>query len=124
MAGLAWLYRRDRSLATILGLAFLGQAFILGSWHNWWLGDAFGGRAFINCTLIFVLGLAILLDALKTRFPSVVLWAMAIVFLLWNGLFLIQYRFGFIAMDEALTWRQLFLDKLALPGQALKRLRQ
>jgi hypothetical protein len=125
LLGLGWFYRRNRSLTLIFLLCFVGQVFILGSWSIWWLGDAFGMRALINCTLIFVLGLAVLIQKVSTRRTIVWVGALAVFFLIWNGLFLLQYRFRFINLDHALTWRELLLGRLEMPfrlGQIARRL--
>jgi hypothetical protein len=66
--GLALLWRRDRLLVAVLGLAFLAQVYINGViWPTWHLSGAFGFRRLIECSPIFVLGLAMLLDALSRR---------------------------------------------------------
>lgn len=51
-----------RWLAIGLVLVFALEAFILGSTRDWWAGWAFGGRRYLGCSVIFGLGLAVLID--------------------------------------------------------------
>lgn len=49
-------------------LPLVGGAVLLwylnSAWHCWWFGDAFGGRSFLELTLLFIAGLAFFLDAM------------------------------------------------------------
>jgi hypothetical protein len=71
-------------------------AFLIASWYvnasvaDWWGGEAFGGRRFVACFPVFVLGAAILFEQWKER-PRL-LAAVTIVFVALNGLLLVQYQ--------------------------------
>ncbi len=85
LAGLVWLYRRDRLLALSLGLAFLAQVYLTGAFLTWQSPGSFGQRRFINCTVIFALGLAALVAHLREkRWPAWVLSILGGLFVLWN----------------------------------------
>ena len=62
VAGLAFLWRRDRLVFTA------AAAFLAISWYvnaaaaDWWAGEAFGSRRFVSCFPVFVLGLASLIE--------------------------------------------------------------
>ena len=60
IVGLGLLWRKERVLAVALGVAFLLQLYVAGSFLTWQSASSFGQRRFINCTLIFVLGFAAL----------------------------------------------------------------
>ncbi len=47
-----------RNTAGLLLLAFVLQAYVNGSVDDWWGGWAYGGRRFMGCTVVFVLGCA------------------------------------------------------------------
>ncbi len=68
MAGLALqVYRHGVRDNLILGPVLLGAAvlwYFNSSWHQWWFGDAFGGRAFLELAPLFVFGLAFFFEAL------------------------------------------------------------
>ncbi len=51
-----------RVLAATLLLAFMLEAYILGSTRDWWAGWAFGGRRYLGCSVMFGLGLAVVID--------------------------------------------------------------
>jgi len=49
-----------------VGIAlFLMQIYLISCWHNWWGGQAYGGRMFIGLMPFFILGLAGMLERLK-----------------------------------------------------------
>ena len=46
----------------------------------------------------------------------------ALAFIAWNALFMIQYRFGFVSLEDPLTFREIVLDRFTLPLHLLLRL--
>ena len=62
VAGMGFVFRRDRPLA------FAATAFLILSWYvnaavaDWWAGEAFGSRRFVSCLPVFALGLAAIVD--------------------------------------------------------------
>jgi hypothetical protein len=90
LLGLALLWRRDRLLTAALALGFLAQTYINGViWPTWHLAGAFGFRRLIECTPIFVLGLAALLERLPARAAR---WPPLLV-----AIFLVYWNIGLIA---------------------------
>jgi hypothetical protein len=62
-AGAGWrLWRRPHPLLACLAGSFLLLWYCNSAWHCWWFGDAFGGRAFVELSSLFVLGLAAALE--------------------------------------------------------------
>lgn len=51
-----------RALAVLLLAAFAAEAYVLGATRDWWAGWAFGGRRFLGCSVLFGLGLAVVVD--------------------------------------------------------------
>ncbi len=120
--GLWLVARRDAADALALTVAWLLQVYLVASWEVWWQGDAFGSRMLINCGAIFALGLAAVFAWLRRRSGG---WAVAAVVapaLVWNWLFILQYRLGYVPMSDPLTWQQLTTDKLTVVPDLLRRL--
>src|SRR5262249_31486256 len=71
-------------------------AFLAGSWYvnasvaDWWGGEAFGGRRFVACFPVFVLGLAVLFGRWRGR-PRLIA-AVSVGFIVLDGLLLVQYQ--------------------------------
>jgi hypothetical protein len=90
VAGLWLLVRADRRVGVP------AAAFLMASWYvnasvvDWWGGEAFGGRRFVACFPIFVLGAAALFERWRDR-PRLVA-AITIAFVALNGLLLVQYQ--------------------------------
>lgn len=122
-AGLWWLAYRDRAYTVLLLVAFALQVYVVAAWNIWWQGDAFGGRMFLSCFPFFAVGLGQLVMRLR-RVHWAAVAVPALLLVLWNGAFLVQYRFGFIPMGDAISARQLLVDKLTLPLDVWRRLRQ
>lgn len=121
-AGLILLGRHDRRLACLLALGLILQVYVISAWRYWWQGDAFGGRMFISSMPVFALGLAALIERLIRANMARWVISIALALLIWNGLFMIQYRFDFIPMSAPLTFKQLVTEKFTLPFQILSRL--
>jgi hypothetical protein len=87
------------------------------------VGWSFGMRRFMNCSAIFALGLAAFLTKAKERVPFRYLVMIAVLPIVWNELFLIQYYAGTIPRDDYLTFTQFVTDKfralLLILGQML-----
>ncbi len=86
LAGLLLLWRRDRSLTLALLLVFLAQTYINGAYGTTWhLRGAFGFRRLIECTPIFVIGLALVVDRLAAKIG----WGWVLLplgmLIAWNG---------------------------------------
>ncbi len=112
--GLFFLYRWDRRLSGLLGIAFAVQLCLIGAWHGWHGGDAFGGRLLIGTFPVLAPGLAALLEWMSKRGA----WALAAIasvcLIAWNALFFAQYRLGYIEMDSRISLHQLTLGKLSM----------
>ncbi len=117
LAGLVILSRRGGGLALALGVAFLAQVYVAGSYSTWMAASSFGQRRFINCTVIFAFGLAALLSwAVERGVPRALLVALAGVAVLWEGGLALQYAVWTSAQREAgLVWP----DVLAGQARAL-----
>jgi hypothetical protein len=105
-------FGRDALPLRILSLAcILLQVYVNASVSDWWAGNAFGLRRFIDVLPFFAIGGALLLERLA-RFHVVAPLLGGL--LTWNVLFMIQYRLGYIPRGEAITWQQLVADKFRL----------
>ncbi|HYF64132.1 MAG TPA: hypothetical protein VD886_15020, partial [Herpetosiphonaceae bacterium] len=82
LLGFGLLWRRDRFLALALGAALLAQPYINGAISTWHLSGSFGFRRLIECTPLFVIGLALLIERLRWPRPAVA--ALILAFVLWN----------------------------------------
>jgi hypothetical protein len=120
--GLLWLWRRDRLLAALLLLGFLGQTYINGAFSTWHLSRSFGFRRLIDSTPLFVLGLAALLAWLQPRIGR---WPLLAVVLL-----LIGWNIGLIAnwtvlhpkeIRPGLVWPDLWRWQLEAPLRVLEK---
>jgi hypothetical protein len=120
LAGLGLLWRKERVLALVLATAFVLQVYVAGSFLTWQSASSFGQRRFINCTLIFVLGLAALADwALANGWPRWVLVAVPALFVAWNAGLLMQYALWCSQQRQALDWATVLRGQLEMPTRAV-----
>jgi hypothetical protein len=124
LAGLLLLGRRDAALALLLLAGFLAQTYINGAFGTTWhLRRAFGFRRLIECTPIFVLGLATLLDWLRPRLGPWPLLAAAAALIYWNVGLIAQWTLIRPAIRDELVWAgMLRYQFVEVPGQILGRL--
>ncbi|MBW1782108.1 MAG: glycosyltransferase family 39 protein [Deltaproteobacteria bacterium] len=103
LGGYILYFRKAGSIFFALLICFLLQWYVNASWHCWWFGNSFGGRAFINCTFIFTIGLS----ALITRFyeKRIYLFAIFTALVAWNFVFTAQYIVGLIPQGDHVTWK-------------------
>lgn len=98
--GLCFLWRRDKFIAVAFLIAFAVETYLLGSFSTWFGGAAFGGRRFINCTVLFVVGLAALANAIQNRVPRPALAGAGAILILWNLFFIIQFVTGMVPREQ------------------------
>jgi hypothetical protein len=120
IAALGWVWL-PRRMAILAPIGFLGQVLIIASWSSWAQGDAFGGRMFLACLPLFALGLSGALEQARLRWcrPA---WLISAAILLWNALFVLQYRLGFIPMSGEISLNQLTAGKLYMLIELWRRL--
>jgi hypothetical protein len=123
LLGLALLWRYDRLLTVALMAVFLGQTWINGAFGTTWhLTGAFGFRRLIECTPIFVVGLALLNDALIRRIGRVGVLVPAVALIGWNfGLVLNATVFNAETnLRHGLTWPDVWRWQMEAPMRALR----
>lgn len=127
LLGLIWLARKDAALALLLLAGFLAQTYINGAFGTTWhLRGAFGFRRLIECTPIFVLGLAALLEWLRPRVGRWPILAGAALLVYWNVGLIAQWTFvrnadGF--RDQLIWDGMLRYQFVEVPTQLLGKLR-
>jgi hypothetical protein len=108
LIGLVFLFRRDRLLAAVFASAFLAQVYITGSFLTWQSPGSFGQRRFINCTVIFALGLAALLAYLRQRgWPAWILVSLGGLFVAWNWGLVVHWVLYRADREAGLLWDRL-----------------
>lgn len=124
--GLAWLGRRDALLAGLLLLGFVAQTFINGAFGTTWhLSGSFGFRRLIECTPIFVLGLAVLLDRLLPRLGRWPLLIAALALIGWNVGLIAQWTIIRPELRRGLIWEQmLYYQLVEVPWQVATRFQE
>jgi hypothetical protein len=119
LVGMIWLWRRDRILAALLLLGFLAQTYINGAISTWHLTGSFGFRRLIECTPIFVLGLAALLEWLRPRLGRWPLLAAALLLVAWNAGLIANWTVLHIELRKGLVWPDLWGWQLQTPRRVL-----
>lgn len=117
LLGLAGLLRfRRGGLRPDLVLALLAvigsQIAINAMASDWWAGNSFGNRRFVDVLAFFLPGIACLLAGAARLRTALAVGAALVA---WNGVFLVQYRFGYIPRGTAISVEQLVVDKFRLP---------
>jgi hypothetical protein len=108
-------------LALLLLLAFLAQTYINGAFGTTWhLARSFGFRRLIECTPIFVLGLAALVEWLRRRSGRWAPLLLAIFLIYWNIGLIAQWTFVRKDIRDGLIWQGMIKYQFVeVPGRAL-----
>jgi hypothetical protein len=122
LLGLPLLWRRSRALAAAALFLFLAELYVNASVAAWWADDAFGGRRFTGLVPLFVPPLACLIDAARREWQRRAIVAALAVLIVWNGLSFVQYRAGFVHKGNALTLREMTIDRLLVPIEVVRRI--
>jgi len=88
IAGVGWLWRDWPEVAPGVTAALVLSIYANSSIVQWWAGESFGARRFVSCFPLFALGLA----AVFTRVRPRVIVTVASLFIVLNGLLLLQYE--------------------------------
>jgi hypothetical protein len=119
LIGLIFFWRRDRLFAGALTVAFFLQVYVAGSFLTWQSASSFGQRRFINCTILFVIGLAAILSwAIARGIPRWLVLAVPVLFVLWNAGLLMQYALWCSPQRQGLDWAVVLKGQLEIPLKA------
>jgi hypothetical protein len=123
-----WSFLPDRPrevalLAALLFIGFLAQVYINGAFGTTWhLNRSFGFRRLIECTPIFVLGLATLIEWLRTRSGRALPLLAAICLIYWNFGIIAQWTFVRPEIRNGLIWDgMLYTQFVRVPGAVVNR---
>jgi hypothetical protein len=61
-AGFIMSKTRHRGFLSCYLLSFVVLWYLNSAWHTWWFGDAFGARAFLELSSLFILGLGLFIE--------------------------------------------------------------
>jgi hypothetical protein len=98
--GLYFLYKKDKKLTLYFIITFLLQIYLNSVVLDWNSGQTFGSRRFINCTIIFILGFAALIEFLSKKISMKWIYLTTLLFILWNFNLLALYLFRFIELGK------------------------
>jgi hypothetical protein len=123
VAGVAGLWRRDRS-AGVAAVAVLTSAwYVNAAVADWWAGEAFGSRRFLSCFPFFVLGLCAVIARWEQR-PRFIA-GLVVVAVALNGLLLFQYQLFMKGWRDLAPyprgWYGLWLARFWVPVRVLAR---
>lgn len=82
---------------------------------DWWAGASFGARRFTGLLPVFAWGIAIVFERAQSRHLRAVIHSVCAFLVVFNLLFVAQYRLETIPHETAITFRQWTADKLTLP---------
>ena len=112
LAGLFYLFKRNKASVVFWLGFFLALTYVLSSWHQWYYGGSFGARVFIEYYALFAIPLGILLQKTKKIIPRAVLITIISLFIVYSVIQTYQYYAGILHwsdMTRELYWEK-FLD--------------
>jgi hypothetical protein len=123
IAGLIFLWRRDRLLGAGLLLSFLGFYYFIASYPDWDGLSSFGNRFFISLTPLFILGLAAMLHSLVQWWGNSgrglqIAGAGVALLIVWNLGLMFQWGTQMIPARGPVSWTEATHNQYtAVPGR-------
>jgi len=102
--GLLLFLRKEKRVGLFIFICLLMQLYVNASWNCWWFANAYGARAFINCTFIFVLGLCTFFDFAQRKGRFLTILGGSALIIVWNLLFIVQFSLKLISHTESISW--------------------
>jgi hypothetical protein len=100
-------FRRDRFTALALGLPLVVMSYVNACSGDWWAGGSFSNRRFDSVLPLLAVGLGATLfsfvEAVRRR-PLRLAWALGLGFVVWNQLFILQYRQARLPQDDTVSF--------------------
>jgi len=120
--GLLLFIRKDKILGASFLLSFFLSVYLLGCTHALWdQGSSFGGRYFVSYTPVFVLGLCGTVNFLKRYISKTTLMTIALLFIVWNLFFIIQFGLGIVPRWDYISWPEMIHSQFFIVPQFLIR---
>ena len=109
--GLCILYKKNKQITIYLLVTFLLQVYINAVPTNWWCGSSYGYRRLLDCLPIFILGLAIFINLFSQKVSIRIIYAIGLLFILWNVGLMSQFAFGIISHTEPVSFLEIFKNQ-------------
>jgi len=98
--GIIYLFKKSSYEGICFTLFLLVLTYVLSSWWNWFYGDGFGMRAFIDFYGLFAIALSTYFYSIHNRIMKSILYFIAIVLIFYNMFQTYQYRYQIIHPDS------------------------
>jgi hypothetical protein len=112
----------DRRTALLLALPILVMIYVNASSGDWWAGGSYSNRRFDSALPFLAVGLGASLAGLRglaARWPGAVLAGVGAALVVWNALFMEQYRRGAIPRDDTVSFARVAENSADLVATAL-----
>ncbi|MCC6630205.1 MAG: hypothetical protein IT340_22725 [Chloroflexi bacterium] len=120
LPGLLWLWRRDRTLTLALALCFAATWYITAVYNTGPSRGSFGARRFLNCTPVFLLGLAAAFQALRERRLAPLVPVLSLLGIWWNLGLVIQFALQLMDRQRLELGVILYNQVVAVPARLLE----
>ncbi len=124
LAGLVLLIRHSPRFGLALIAGFLLTWYINGAIKTWTTAGSFGARRFLNCTPIFIVGLAYAYEAISVRVRErggtwhVLVPALSVLAIAWNCGLIVQFVLDGQWMNrQYLEWPKNLVNQFRLPAK-------
>ena len=103
--GIFFLIRKNMNIGIICLAGFFLLVYITSCSHKG--GMSFGDRYLIKASPFLIVGLAAFFDSIKEKLKTTGLVIITTLFVVWNGLFIVQYSTGLINRQGSISWQKM-----------------
>jgi len=115
--GFIWLIKKESKTGIILFIALAMIVYVTSCGLKG--GSSFGDRYLIKCTPIYIVSLSALIFRFHKRVKDILIIAILCLFVLWNGLFIVQYSTGLVPRMGPISWSQMIKNQFTKAPQKL-----
>ncbi|MBC8184206.1 glycosyltransferase family 39 protein [candidate division KSB1 bacterium] len=115
--GFIWLIQKEKKEGVIIFVALIVIVYVTSCSFKG--GSSFGDRYLLKCTSIYIIGLSALIYRFKKQLRETILIAILFLFILWNGMFIVQYSTGLVPRIGPISWSQMIKNQFFAAPQKL-----
>jgi hypothetical protein len=109
VVGIFFLIRKNMNIGVICLAGFFLLVYITSCSHKG--GMSFGDRYLIKASPFLIVGLAAFFDILRDKLKTTGLVIITTLFVVWNGLFIVQYSTGLINRQGSISWQKMIKNQ-------------
>lgn len=113
--GIIWFFFWDNYFLKVSSLIFLLAIYFNSSIYRWWAGCSFGERRMVDYSVIFALGLGLLLFKWRNFIKKNMFWVLGTLLILYNWILMVRYFTHDLPEYGQISFYDLYIKTIVFP---------